>query len=135
MSLIYFFVGIGLSMDAFSLSLSIGTTSPKKNIIIKTALVVGIFHFFMPILGYSIGNILKDKIIGINYLTFLIFIFLSIEMYRNRNEEKTNILNIITILIIALSVSIDSFTVGIVFGLNNEYIIVSSIIFSIISSL
>lgn len=135
MSLIYFFVGIGLSMDAFSLSLSIGTTSPKKNIIIKTALIVGIFHFFMPILGYSIGNVLKDKIIGINYLTFLIFIFLSIEMYRNRNEEKTNILNIITILIIALSVSIDSFTVGIAFGLNNEYIIVSSIIFSIISSL
>ena len=51
MSLIYFFTGIGLSMDAFSLSLSLGTTNPKKSIILKTALIVGLFHFIMPLLG------------------------------------------------------------------------------------
>ena len=135
MSLIYFFTGIGLSMDAFSLSLSLGTTNPKKNIILKTAIIVGLFHFIMPILGYFIGNSFKYRIPNINILTFVLFIILSIEMYKSKDEEKPNILNNITILLIAFSVSIDSFTVGIAFGLNNEYILISSIIFSITSTI
>ena len=135
MTLIYFFTGIGLSMDAFSLSLSLGTTNPSKRNIIKTALIVGLFHFIMPLLGYFIGNSFKYKIPNINILTFILFIILSIEMYKTKDEEKSSILNNITILLIAFSVSIDSFTVGIAFGLNNEYILISSIIFSIISSI
>lgn len=135
MSLIYFFTGIGLSMDAFSLSLSLGTTLPKKKTILKTALTVGLFHFFMPILGYFIGYSFKYKIPNINILTFILFVILSIEMYKSKDEEKTNILNNITILLIAFSVSLDSFTVGIAFGLNNEFILISSTIFSIISAL
>ena len=135
MTLIYFFTGIGLSMDAFSLSLSLGTTNPKKNIILKTALIVGLFHFIMPILGYFIGYSFKYRIPNINILTFILFIILSIEMYKTKDEEKSSILNNITILLIAFSVSIDSFTVGIAFGLNNEYILISSIIFSITSTI
>lgn len=134
MSLIYFFTGIGLSMDAFSLSLSLGTTSPKKNIIIKTALIIGLFHFFMPIMGYFIGYSFKYRIPYINILTFILFLILAIEMYKSKDEEKTSILNNLTILLIAFTVSIDSFTVGIAFGLNNEYILISSIIFSLVSA-
>ena len=89
----------------------------------------------MPLLGYFIGNSFKYKIPNINILTFILFIILSIEMYKTKDEEKSSILNNITILLIAFSVSIDSFTVGIAFGLNNEYILISSIIFSIISSI
>ena len=135
MSLIYFFTGIGLSMDAFSLALSLGTTNPNNKTIIKTSLIVGIFHFLMPLLGYFIGYAFKYKIPNINILTFVLFLILSIEMYKSKDEEKTNILNNITILLIAFSVSLDSFTVGIAFGLNNEYILISSIIFSLISAL
>ena len=135
MSLIYFFTGIGLSMDAFSLSLSLGTTNPPKNIILKTTLIIGIFHFIMPILGYFIGYTFQYRIPNINILTFILFLILSIEMYKSKDEENKSILNNITIILIAFSVSIDSFTVGIAFGLNNELIILSSIIFSIISSI
>ena len=135
MSLIYFFTGIGLSMDAFSLSLSLGTTNPSKINIIKTALIVGLFHFFMPLLGYFIGYTFQYKIPNINILTFILFVILSMEMYKSKDEEKASILNNLTILLIAFSVSIDSFTVGIAFGLNNEYMLISSIIFSITSAL
>lgn len=135
MSLIYFFTGIGLSMDAFSLSLSLGTTLPNKTVIIKTALIVGLFHFFMPLLGYFLGYSFKYRIPNINILTFVLFLILAIEMYKSKDEYKTSILNNLTILLIAFSVSIDSFTVGIAFGLNNEYILISSIIFSITSAI
>ena len=134
MSLIYFFTGIGLSMDAFSLSLSLGTTNPNKMIIIKTSIIVGLFHFIMPLLGYFIGNSFRFRISNINIITFILFIILSIEMYKSKDEDNTSILNNITILLIAFSVSIDAFTVGIAFGLNNELITISSLIFSIVST-
>lgn len=133
MSLIYFFTGIGLSMDAFSLSLSLGTTNPRKKTIIKTSIIVGVFHFIMPILGYFLGYAFKYRIPNINILTFVLFLILSIEMYKSKNEENNSILNNLTILLIAFSVSIDAFTVGIAFGLNNELVLISSTIFSIIS--
>lgn len=133
MSLIYFFTGIGLSMDAFSLSLSLGTTNPRKKTIIKTSIIVGVFHFIMPILGYFLGYAFKYRIPNINILTFVLFLILSIEMYKSKNEENNSILNDLTILLIAFSVSIDAFTVGIAFGLNNELVLISSTIFSIIS--
>lgn len=135
MSLIYFFMGIGLSMDAFSLSLSLGTTNPNKNSIIKTSITIGIFHFFMPIIGYIIGLYFNTKINTPNILTAIIFIILSYEIYRNRNKEENSLLTNINILLISLSVSIDSLSVGIALGLNNEFIYLASIIFSIISSL
>lgn len=135
MSLIYFFTGIGLSMDAFSLSLSLGTTNPTKKTIIKTSIIVGIFHFIMPLLGYFIGYAFKYRITNINILTFVLFLILSIEMYKSKDEENNSILNNLTILLISFSVSIDAFTVGIAFGLNNEIILVSSTIFSITSAL
>ena len=133
MSLIYFFTGIGLSMDAFSLSLSLGITNPSNKTIIKTSIIVGVFHFIMPILGYLIGNTFRYKINSINILTFLLFVVLSLEMYKNREKEEKSILNNLTIILIALSVSIDSLTVGIALGLNNEFIYVASTLFSIIS--
>ena len=135
MSLIYFFIGIGLSMDAFSLSLSLGTTNPSLKSIIKTSITIGIFHFFMPIIGYIIGLYFNTKINNPNIFTSIIFLILTYEIYRNRNEEETSILTNINILLISISVSIDSLSVGIALGLNNELIYLASIIFSIISSI
>ena len=134
--LIYFFIGISLSMDAFSLAISLGTISPTKKTIIKCSLIVGIFHFFMPILGNYIGSIFSNKLLNsANFITFFIFLFLSIEMFLNReSEEKWKILNTITIILIAFTVSIDSFTVGIAFGLNKENTILASTLFSIVSA-
>ena len=98
MSLIYFFTGIGLSMDAFSLSLSLGTTNPPKNIILKTTLIIVLFHFIMTILGYFIGYTFQYRIPNINILTFILFLILSIEMYKSKDEENNSILNNITII-------------------------------------
>ena len=47
-------IGISLSMDTFSLSLSLGSLTNLKRIKI-VPLVVGIFHFFMPLLGNLLG--------------------------------------------------------------------------------
>lgn len=134
-TLIYFFIGISLSMDTFSLSLSIGTTSPTQAQIVKTSIIVGIFHFIMPLLGSTVGNVFSYTLLKTNYITFAIFLVLAIQMYLNRNsEDKADILTIFSSILFAISVSLDSFSVGIAFGITKESTIISGTIFAIVSA-
>ncbi len=129
-------IGISLSMDTFSLSLTLGTVSENKLIKILP-LFVGIFHFFMPILGNIIGitlinllNLASNIILG----TVLIVLGINLAIHYFKDESAEINLNIIGIIIFALSVSIDSFSVGL--GINditNNYYI-ASIIFALCSA-
>ena len=129
-------IGISLSMDTFSLSLTLGTVSENKLIKILP-LFVGIFHFFMPILGNFIGitlinllNLASNIILG----TVLIVLGINLAIHYFKDETAEINLNIIGILIFAISVSIDSFSVGL--GINditNNYYI-ASIIFALCSA-
>lgn len=129
-------IGISLSMDTFSLSLTLGTVSENKLIKILP-LFVGIFHFFMPILGNIIGitllnllNLASNIILG----TVLIVLGINLAIHYFKDETADINLNIIGIIIFALSVSVDSFSVGL--GINditNNYYI-ASIIFALCSA-
>ena len=44
-----FFVAVSLSMDAFSLALIYGTCNMGKRNELLLAIIVGLFHFFMPL--------------------------------------------------------------------------------------
>ena len=111
--LIYFFMAIGLSMDAFSLALAYGTTqiSMKKKILLS--ITVGLFHFFMPQLGSLLGSeLLLNYIVKANYLVGIIFLILGTEMFISRNDKEAGaITNILSIIIFSFTVSIDSFSV------------------------
>ena len=51
-------IAISLSMDAFSLALAYGTLQlPPKRIFLLT-IIVGIYHFIMPIIGRLMGKII-----------------------------------------------------------------------------
>ncbi len=57
MSLItIFLIAISISMDAFSLSLLYGTKNINNKTIIMQSILVGIFHFFMPLFGLFLGK-------------------------------------------------------------------------------
>ena len=109
-------IGLSLSMDTFSLSLSLGTLNISKKRIAFYSLLVGMFHFILPLFGYFLSNSIKSIItISGNKLLMIIFAFLAISMLINlfSKEEKEYKFNIISMLIMALSVSLDSFTIGI----------------------
>lgn len=129
-------IGIGLSMDAFSLSFSYGTLNINKKERVILASLVGLFHFFMPILGLFIGNIiLKYIIIDLDILLAIIISLIGIEMIISsiKKEDNTMLLSLLSFILFAFSVSIDSFSVGIgLKGINNNYLQVS-IIFSLCS--
>ena len=51
-------MAISLSMDAFSLSLVYGTFGIDKKNKILLSLIVGCFHFVMPLFGMFIGDLI-----------------------------------------------------------------------------
>ncbi len=135
-NLIYFFIAVGLSMDAFSLALAYGMNeiSTKRSILLS--IIVGIFHFFMPKLGSIIGITFFESFISkANTIVAIVFIILAIEMFLSRNEEeKGNITNLISMIVFSFTVSIDSFSVGIALSLTEKHLTSACIIFAIVSA-
>lgn len=123
-------------MDAFSLALIYGTQSIGKKNKIILSIIVGIYHFVMPLLGVFLGNIiLKYLVINLSIVVSIIFLFIGIEMIISSIKDDSHdfVVSIFGFLIFGLSVSIDSFTTGIGLNvINNNYLEVSSI-FCIVS--
>ena len=103
-----FLIAISLSMDAFSLSLAYGTNKIENKTKYILSIIVGIFHFFMPLIGSSIGNIIL-KIIKIKpqIIVSIILSFIGISMCIKKEEKINPIKNIIEIFFFALAVSLD----------------------------
>ena len=124
-------VGISLSMDAFSLAYIYGTYGLNKKDIYLLSIIVGIFHFFMPLIGIFFGNIIYQYFIfNINLIVSIIFGIIGIEMIisSTKEEEKNITISFIGFILFGLSVSIDSLTTGIGLSvINNNYLECSTI--------
>lgn len=130
-------IGLSLSMDAFTLSLTYGLLSVPKKRILLVSISVGIFHFIMPLLGIQIGNILSIMIhANFKIILILVLTIILIESIKSLNEEeaKEYDLNILNIIIFSLLVSFDSFSVGIGLKYITENIYLGSLIFTILSA-
>ncbi len=134
--ILIFIIAVSLSMDAFSLSLAYGTISMSKKEIRLLSIIVGIYHFFMPILGMLIGKFIFNIMhISGDLIVLIIFSFIGINMIIEslKKEEKVKKMKLGEMILFGLAVSIDSFSVGIgINNISNNFIMCSSI-FSITS--
>ena len=123
-------------MDAFSLALIYGTQGITKKHKVLLSLIVGIYHFLMPLIGVTIGTIITKKIlINTNIIVGIILSLIAIEMIISsfKEEDKKFLLTIPGYLLFGLSVSIDSLTTGIGLSMITQKYIYSSLIFAITS--
>ena len=123
-------------MDAFSLALIYGTQGITKKHKILLSLIVGIYHFIMPLIGVAIGTVITKKIlVNPNIIVGIILSLIAIEMIISsfKEEDKKFLLTIPGYLLFGLSVSIDSLTTGIGLSLITQKYIFSSLIFAITS--
>ena len=128
-------IAISLSMDTFSLSMIYGTIGLERKKIYLLSIIVGIFHFFMPLFGNLIGGFLLSKLpITPNIVVGIIFILIAIQMF-SQKEEIVDLKNFFMLLLFALTVSIDSFSVGIGISLITNRGYVAYLIFLIISTI
>lgn len=114
--LLVLLVALSLSMDTFSLSLVYGTLNMTKKQKYTLSIIVGIFHFFMPVIGMLIGNYILSFIkINPEIIVGIILIFIGFQMLVQtlKEDEEIKGLNFLDFILFAFAVSIDSFSVGI----------------------
>ena len=129
-------IAISLSMDAFSLSLAYGTLGMTKKQTYKLGIIVGIFHFFMPLIGLFIGNTIFSIIkINPNIIVTTILSIIGLEMIYESFKETKTIKKMKTIeqLLFAFAVSIDSLSLGITLNTITSNYIFAAITFAISS--
>lgn len=129
-------IAVSLSMDAFSLSLAYGTLNLEKKYILKLSVIVGIYHFFMPLIGLKLGNIIENIInVNPNLITLIVLSYIGIEMIIEsfKKQEKVKKMNLKELILFGLAVSIDSFSTGIGLNTITQNYIASVTIFSLTS--
>lgn len=129
-------IGVSLSMDTFSLSLSMASLLKEHKYLKIFPFIVGLSHYLFPLFGNKIGlGIMSYFNVASNILLGLVLIILGCKLAIDYfKKADINIkLSLISIILLAFSVSFDSFTVG--FGLsevtNNYYL--ASFIFAVLS--
>lgn len=118
-----FVLAVGLSMDAFAVSICKGLAMEKINWK-KAALVGGWFGGFqalMPLIGYLLGSGFKDYITSIDHwIAFVLLALIGANMIKEalgKNEEKADdSLGAKAMLVLAVATSIDALAVGITFA-------------------
>ena len=129
-----FILALGLSMDAFAVSVCKGLAMPK--ISVKKAFIVGAwfggFQALMPALGYLLGIQFQDKITSIDHwIAFILLAIIGINMIREACssecedgcDQETDALDIRTMFLLAVATSIDALAVGITFAFLKVHII------------
>jgi putative Mn2+ efflux pump MntP len=126
-------IAVSISMDAFSLSLVYGTLNLKPRKIKQLSIMVGIFHFIMPLLGFLAGEFIIDGLHMPSHIVLaVIFGFIGLEMIISsfKKKEELLLLDLKGLILFAFTVSIDSFSVGAGFNaISSNYLISASIFF------
>ena len=129
-------IAVSLSMDAFSLSLAYGTLNLSKNHRLQLSIIVGLYHFFMPLLGMSIGNTLFKLLpIKPSIIVFVILGFIGVQMILESFKEESGltVMGFLQLLVFGFAVSVDSFSVGIGLKAIHSNYLLCALVFSMSS--
>lgn len=118
-----FTLAVGLSMDAFAVSVCKGLSMEKLSI--KNMAVVGLwfggFQALMPVIGYLLGVQFKSKITAIDHwIAFILLGFIGVNMIRESLDKEESCpvagVDVKTMFPLAVATSIDALAVGITFA-------------------
>ena len=128
-------LAISLSMDSFSTAVIKGMELGKLNIryLFVLSVMFALFQSVMPILGYGLGSLLSDVLISLGHVvSFAILVILGINMLKkgSLNQDSDFDYSLKSIVILAIAISIDAFSVGITYvNLEIDIVISTLLIF------
>lgn len=120
-----FILAVGLSMDAFAVSVCKGLA--MKKITLKKSFIVGlyfgIFQAGMPLIGYFLGSAFSEKISNIDHwIAFVLLSLIGASMIKEAlsKEEEEELedaeLGFKNMSVLAIATSIDALAVGVTFA-------------------
>jgi len=137
-------IALGLSADAFAVSLSCGANEKKlpMKFALNASLMFGFFQAGMPALGYFFGNLWAKYVSEFgHWISFAMLAFVGVKMIleavKKEKAEITNssksFSNIKNVLFLALATSIDAFAVGVSFSFDSKPILFSILVIGIVT--
>ena len=124
MSLFTLFVtAVGLSMDAFAVSVCKGLAMKKLSV--KKAFIIGLwfggFQALMPTLGYLLGTRFEKYVTAIDHwIAFVLLVLIGANMIKealSQEEDSANdSVDIKTMFLLAVATSIDALAVGVTYA-------------------
>lgn len=123
-------IAVGLSMDAFSVSVCKGLSVEKVELkhILLCGLFFGIFQAVMPTIGYFIGSSFAEYVQKFDHwIAFGLLAYIGFNMIKEaKQEEKLDAdFSLKTMTLLAIATSIDALTIGISFAFLDVDLILS----------
>ena len=117
-------IAVGLSMDAFAVSITLGLSVPRPGIkqIALPGIFFGFFQALMPTIGYFAGVLFAEKIQQFDHwIAFALLVIIGGKMIKeslSKNEEETNenAFKLVKMFVLAIATSIDALAVGVSFA-------------------
>ena len=135
-----FILAVGLSMDAFAVSICKGLAM-KKITPAKMAVVglwFGGFQMLMPIIGYLLGFQFSERISSIDH--WVAFVFLGLiggsmikEALSGEEENADASLDVRTMFLLAVATSIDALAVGVTFAFMTVEVLPASALIGVVT--
>ncbi|KAA8998398.1 manganese efflux pump [Paenibacillus spiritus] len=118
-------MAVALGFDAFSLGVGIGMRGIRLLHVLQMSLLIAVFHVVMPLLGLFTGEYvghLLGRVAGAAAGGLLVLLggHMVVNSFRSGDEEEARAIDhrkLWGMLLISLSVSIDSFSVGVSLGM------------------
>lgn len=133
-------IAIGLSMDAFAVSVTNGMLKKKFSLkySVTMAGMFGLFQMAMPIIGYYAGVLFKELIQSIDHwIAFVLLMFIGGKMIYEaiwgKKEEDSSPVTGKMLVVMAIATSIDALAVGVSLAVLSVNIITSSLLIGIIT--
>ena len=118
-----FFIAVGLSMDAFAVSICKGLST--KDLKVKHYLTVGLwfggFQALMPSIGYFLGSRFESYITSFDHwIAFILLGIIGFNMVKESLDKEAEScdasIDVKTMLMLAIATSIDALAVGVTFA-------------------
>ena len=117
-----FILAVGLSMDAFAVSICKGLS--VRQLRLRHACLAGLyfggFQLLMPLIGYLLGSQFQRYIVSIDHwIAFVLLVLIGANMVKESRgdaEELNDSFSAATMLPLAVATSIDAFAVGVSFA-------------------
>lgn len=139
-----FLLGIGLSMDAFAVSVTKGISmkEPDRKSTLQIAFAFGLFQALMPLLGWALGKGVADYIRVIDHwIAFILLAYIGGHMIFETVKEKGALaqaeadrdsrVDLRELLVLAIATSIDALACGITFSFFEINIVTAIVIIGI----
>ncbi|MDQ6420992.1 manganese efflux pump MntP family protein [Paenibacillus sp. LHD-117] len=133
-------IAVALGFDAFSLGLGIGLKGIRLRDILKLGFVIGLFHVLMPVGGLVTGQLVSGLLgqVASTAAGILLILLGGHMIYSSLKGEEVRSFDhrsFLGLLVLALSVSVDAFSVGVTLGMFSADLWLTIMLFGLLGGL